>query len=643
MSKKFEYNSVAIRRKESLVKDFFSNFSKYEDDKKYNPNNIFRSLNFDDIKTRNAMNNYILREWPRLVLTSPVDILVKKNMEIYLKKFYEMFLKNPTKYLGSPLLKDIEVIEELCPEFSEKIVNGKKFKVNFKEQVKVIYEKNNVKNINQFYDKDGNLRNLSEKEIEQLMHFFIKNIGTEDKKIKEQQVAYIKKLLSEDKKTKELNVKEIEFVAKYMNDYMLSSRLKELGYNKGDIKNSIYIGEDEVSKGGFQSQNEIYVNRNSHLTKTIPRLMQVICHETEHSIQELEARQSQKSKKGLDLAINHILRNYYSQKDGYDYYDTNYRVDQIERDSEKMGFWYTRNFLRSIGFSDMAKNIRGVEQSKEAKRQYEYDYRIDENGKKSTREVFLFNKLTPIISQNKNLINEYPTLGILFEKSTGKPKSFETLITGDFKFNDEDKNDIVEDFCKYYISKGGLDKIDFKKFPEEVQANIASRLVSILLSEGDLLNKMGKEEPKNTWEKISENDKKHIEKFHLINVRNIMQFMNEHYQHFMRLQDENKFSSIINMENYNSIIIRFKYDNIYKNLKYDNQEHLDEVKQLAFDAEEQKHIYRENRKKFDGDKLEASLNSLANSAKMSDFTKSSGAIRKSMKPNNPKDKLEEQQ
>ena len=142
-----------------------------------------------------------------------------------------------------------------------------------------------------------------------------------------------------------------------MNNYMFSSGLIPLTYNKDEINNSIYIGEDEANKGGFQLENEIYINRKSHLTKTIPRLMQVICHETEHSIQEFEARKSQKSKRGLDLAINHILRNYYSKNHGYDYYHTNYRVDPIERDSEKTGFWYTKVFLNSIGFSDISNDI----------------------------------------------------------------------------------------------------------------------------------------------------------------------------------------------------------------------------------------------------------------------------------------------
>ena len=66
--------------------------------------------------------------------------------------FYEMFLENPTKFLGAPFLKNTEIIDEFCPEFSEKIINGKKFKVDFRELVKVTYDKNNIKSANEFFE-----------------------------------------------------------------------------------------------------------------------------------------------------------------------------------------------------------------------------------------------------------------------------------------------------------------------------------------------------------------------------------------------------------------------------------------------------------------------------------------------------------
>ena len=77
---------------------------------------------------------------------------------------------------------------------------------------------------------------------------------------------------------------------------MLNERMKELGYNREEIKEYIYIGKARKTLGGFASGNAIYINKDSMLTADIPSLMQTICHETEHLIQKLEAQKNPKTK-----------------------------------------------------------------------------------------------------------------------------------------------------------------------------------------------------------------------------------------------------------------------------------------------------------------------------------------------------------
>ena len=77
--------------------------------------------------------------------------------------------------------------------------------------------------------------------------------------------------------------------------------------------------------------------------------MQVVCHETEHSIQELQAQKNPQSKIGLDCAISNILRNYYSSIRNYDVYHENYNFEQIEQDSENIGYSYAINYLDTLG------------------------------------------------------------------------------------------------------------------------------------------------------------------------------------------------------------------------------------------------------------------------------------------------------
>lgn len=63
--------------------------------------------------------------------------------------------------------------------------------------------------------------------------------------------------------------------------------------------------------GGIQYSKQIYINKNSELTKTIPELIHVVCHETQHSIQEIKARKDPNSAIGLEYAIRSIFEEQY--------------------------------------------------------------------------------------------------------------------------------------------------------------------------------------------------------------------------------------------------------------------------------------------------------------------------------------------
>ena len=480
------------------------------------------------------------------------------------------------------------------------------------------------------YNRDKISNDLSKEETNRLMHFFISKIGTDNKKIQECQEEYLKKLIQQKSKISELNPKQVEFISKFVNNRMLNSRLKELGYNKDDIQNNIYIGKNEAKKnlGGFESNYNIYINKVSTLTDTIPSLMQVVCHETEHSIQRLEAEKNPKSKAGLDLAISNVLRDYFSSTYNYKVYNNNYRFEPIERDAENTGYRQAITFLNTFGFQNEAQKLYDKQRKKLDSRRFEYDYRIDENGKKSVRERFLFNNLNKVIAKNPDIINKYPSLSSLYTQD-GKVKSFEDIITNDYITNDNSKSTNLEDFCKYYISRGALNNLDLSKFPEKVQANIASRLISILGEEGSQISMMGENNLKHqNRDGIDKNSKKYIEKFHLKNSKNIMKFMNKNYQHLMNLQDKGLFSSMMDMSYYDSNTKCFRTNDIFENLVYDIQDHKDDLIQLGLEAMNQKEVYRNNKKqKFNSNTLETSFDSLINDSKLSDFQNATRGIK----------------
>lgn len=611
MSNTQEYNENAIKSYENFAEDFFNNFDKYK--KIYNPKTFFLDTSFEILRKRNALDNYILKYYSKLNLKNPVDLAIKRNMDKYLQRFFKTFMSNPSELLESPFLS---MIDTLCPEIIK--VNGQN--IDLRKKVESEYNRNKItfEKSEQLYIKDRNLDSLSEEETNQLMHFFISNIGTTNRTIKKYQENYIKKLISQNKKVSILSIKQIEFIAKYMNNLMLNSRLNQLGYNRNDIKSYIYIGTALKNHGGFETYNNIYINKNSVLTSDIPHLMQVVCHETEHSIQELQAQKNPQSKIGLDCAISNILRNYYSSIRNYDVYHENYNFEQIEQDSENIGYSYAINYLDTLGFKDKATKLKTEKEKRFNNRQFEYDFRKDENQKKSTREVFFFESLNSAISRFPGYLQQYPVLLNLYNQD-GHVKSFEDLITSNFKLDDQSKCDILEDFCKYYISQGKLDDLDLNNFPAEIQANIASRLIDLLAREKSQIESMGNEKGKSSSQSISQEDKTHVEIFHLKNSKNIMQFINKNYQHFMELQDKGAFSSIIDMSYYDTYTRAFKQDNLYENLAYKNPQNITKLKQLAIEAEKNRNAYRNRKKIFSPNTLEDSFNELLSDSKLNEF------------------------
>lgn len=615
-----DYDDASIRACGNFAEDFFNNFDKYKN--QYKPSVIFSDLSFDILRKKNALENYILKYYSRLDDNHPIDASIKRNMDKYLQALYKRFVSDPTELLGSPFLKSPKTVDIYCP--AEIQIKGAS--VDLRQKVKETY-RDNVKNSKELYIRDRNSNSLSKEDTDRLMHFLISNIGTDNQEIQSYQEEYLKKLISQKSKVSELSIKQVEFIAKYVNNLMLNSRLKELGYNRNDIQERIYIGKESPNLGGYESSNNIYININSSLTTDIPSLIHVVCHETEHSIQGLEATNNSKSKIGLDSAISTVLRNYYSSQKGYDVYHNNYRFEQIEEDSEHIGFHQAIIILDTLGFKDEANKLKAIKKQESDTRRFEYDYRIDENGKKCTRETFFFNSLNTAIANQPELVSQYPALSLLYTQD-GKVKPFEDIITGDFKLNDNAKNDNIADFCKYYISQGALDKLDLHKFPDDVQARIASRLISILGNEKLQIADMNKNQAFSR--DVAEDDKRRVEGFHLKNCRNIMRFMNRNYQLFMELQDNGSFSSIINMDYYNSHVKTFSYTSSYENLAYNNQSNIEALQQLALEAEENKNIYRANKKQsqtFSPNTLDASFDSLVANTNISGFQNATQTIK----------------
>ena len=621
----FEYNETAIKMTGNFAERFFKDFETYT--KKYSTSEIFSSLNFENIKMRNALDNYILKNYSNLDMNNGQNAIIKRNMDRYLQAFYKRFMSYPTELLGSPFLRSPEIVDAFCPERVNVKTEGKFENRELRESVKRKY-KENTQHSQLLYVKDRNTGMLTKEETNRLMHFFINHIGTDNKKIQDAQEEYIKTLIGGKKRTKDLEPKQIEFLAKYVNHEMLHSRLTVLGYDRSEIQNQIYIGEEAENLGGFENGYQIYINKNSRLNQTIPELIHTVCHETQHSIQELESKKNANSKTGLDLSVSHVLRAYYADENGYDVYSNNYRFEEIEKDAENMGYECARTFLDVRGFHEMAKGLDKQKKINNQMRQFEYDYRIDENGKKTTRERFLYNSLNRAIQKDPRWLNEYPALKKLYHK-TGEAKTFEEILMEDFKLNNG--SEIFEDFCKIYIVDGALEDLDLEKFSEEMQGNIASRLINILINEKFQLSDMDKDREKALQMRmpLTPKDQENVEKFHLKISRNIMKFVNQNYAQLKKLQDNKKFSSIVDMQMYHSHVKAFQNRDFYKNLQTDEETIIQELMELS----KPQGIYQAGNSSgqtFEAEMLENSFSKLVDGTKKSEFDKSTHDIKRSI-------------
>ena len=571
-------NENVLKRYKSKAETFFRDSQSFAGDGKDNIKELFRSSKISAIELRNALESYILKNYDK------VSGVEKSVMEEYLKVFYITFLKEPDKHLDSLLLQSSDVVSKLCPDL-KKVMGDKK--VSLKDTVKSTYL-TKTKNWKELYTRDKNTDSLSQEEINILMHKMKSLIGSEKKEDIQMVTDYVKKMLSQYKPTNDLEDSQLEFLAKYISNRVQNDRLKQAG--RQDLKEDIfiYVGTEKPNLGGYSIGDEIYLNKQSTLTENLAKFFQTVSHETEHWVQKQFAYYDDKTKAGLDAAMTDVIRDYYRKHHSeFDVYNENYRFEEIEEDAERVGSERAEYYLRDLGFEDKAQSVRSTHKNKTKARRFEYNVRRDENGNLMSRETFVFKVLDKAIKSNPDYVSEFKSLSILYEL-TGKLKSFDELVSGDFKINQEETRGVFEDYCKEFINQGELDNLDLSKFSEKEQCTIASRLISLLGFEEYQLSKMDKKEDAIHFHNaLGKNERVAVEEFHLNVSKKIMDFMNNNYKHFSKLNDEGKFSSIIDMGYYDTYTARLRNDALYDKLEMGESELVKSVKESAIVAKEE--------------------------------------------------------
>lgn len=567
----FKYNEDAIKLYSGYGEAYFSN---YLGNKSNNgPDVLYNTNNIETIKQRESLENYILSEFNNASSSK------KDAMRDFVRGFYNEFLKKPDAQLDSGFLQSPNAVKELCGQSSEGIQLAKQVINTYKE---------NIANIQQLYLRDKTTGILTEAETNRLMYSLTQNVGTTNLELGKAQDEYIKRLLSQNKKPNELLPSQLKFIVTYVNDKMAESKAKEQGISKDKLKAKVCVGVDEKKLGGFQYRNLIYLNKDSMITKTLEEIFQVTCHETQHISQYAKSQEGDKGLSGLDYSISRTMREYYRENHPeFDIYDKNYIKEKSEEEAEYIGTKYAATLLTSLGFKGKSDNIVEAWKARRDRRKLSYDFRQDENKVINSREKFFQLKLNQIVKERPDFLTKYPSLLVLFEKD-GSPKQFEEILSSEFKVNESEKSESLEDFCKAKIYDGALKTIDLNQLPEKDQVRTASRLINILSGEGLTLGGMNGNESIYPIENLDKAIKESLEEFHLKTSITIIKFLNKNCEQLLSLQEQGKFESIIDMDSYFSTLGMFASDGIYKNLKLKDSRYVEQVKGAAQEGREKK-------------------------------------------------------
>lgn len=273
----------------------------------------------------------------------------------------------------------------------------------------------------------------------------------------------------------------------FIYNYASKFTLHQSGYpsEKVTIK-SVDLSGPSGFTGGYERDGYIAVNEKlSSITKpvnfhnSLDTVLQTICHETTHYIQELQMKQNPDSIHGLEMSIFRLAasKEYYT---GY-----NYSFMEIEENAQLNGYTSAMILYMLAGNKKVADKLFNEKDIYHRDRQFQYEYVVyNENGqlKKTYKEDYNVEAIRAVIKNNPRLLEKHPSLNHLFNKD-GSPKSLISILSSNFESHDIDK--MYEDTILYEVRQGALDRIDRTKLTPQQKCNMYGKLCSVLFSENN--------------------------------------------------------------------------------------------------------------------------------------------------------------
>lgn len=400
-------------------------------------------------------NNFILR--PKYIALQHFLIQYIENhgktkiVKELLNKYYEDYKKYPYLFVDSPLI-------------SNSFINRY---VSLKDRTSILKTKKEFNNEKVNIDLSNNALKkyiLSNEQKNKLYSYLIELIKENKPENQRLLAEHAKVILNSNKKLKELNEMEAKFYCTY------------IAYRAGSDKviPEVYFMKARKGLRGHQFYGIIGINIDADLTQELWGLTKVICHETRHTHQELQAH-NKVSRIAFEMARSQLFMKYL-KSDSYDVYHDNYKYTDIEMDAENYGLYYSEILLQTLGREDLAQKVKELNISTYNTRRF-YEIMYNEKGTAISPDAFTVDYLDKIIQEHPEELVNYPVLQNIYNKD-GTNKPLTNIIARKINENLDDKG-IYDNYINYAILKNRLFEIDLANTNEEVKEKLLKSLGGI--------------------------------------------------------------------------------------------------------------------------------------------------------------------
>ena len=523
---------------------------------------IITNLQYDYIKRKDESleNNRLFFALQHYLLKCLIERKHTNECIKILTFIYDDFEKHPYYYVNSPLIKN-KTLETLFSKKFSDLIKEKRDNYFNSTIAKKIYEKKKYNEI-------------TEDEKKQYFSYLIHNLDYENKEFQNIIYEEINNIIN-TKDIKQLSKIEIQFYSQYVSNYAIKDE---------KIKIINLVAKDRPSLLGCQGYGLIQINSNQ--IKSIEKLTQTICHESQHAIEEYESTRT--NSKTAFIMAQHNLFLKYLDTDSYNSYQKNYNYSSIELDAENKGYYKAIIFFHMFNRHDLAKNLRKEKKILYNKRNY-YTNMVNENNSHYQTDIFITNNLDNIIKNNPKELDNYPVLKQIYN-SDGTKKSFSEIVLKKVYENENNKG-VFDNYIRSGIYYNKLNEVPIDTAKKENINNFFKKL-SYIFRENSLtiIDYLYDEKKKNIYsEKKQDEMKKTVEKTTIYQIKiakNILNYVNENFSIMINNlnEDLNNRSYVYNFihdfRNFNEKIIKNKFLNNNDKVKKEIKEMLDIYKKV---------------------------------------------------------------